>query len=138
MRLLPRLIGPFFALAGLVLIPWTLWLTLHLPSRHETENWKTVWAGFDLALAAALLGTAVCALRRSAWLAPVAASAGTLLCVDAWFDITLEFGGRHLGSAVLEAALVELPLAAICFWVAGDAERAVAHALTDSAETAAN
>jgi len=53
-------------------------------------------------------------------------------------DITLEFGGRHLGSAVLEAALVELPLAAICFWVAGDAERAVANALTDGAETAAN
>jgi hypothetical protein len=131
MRWFPRLIAPFFALAGLVLIPWTLWLTLSLPAHHETENWKTVWAGFDAALAAALLTTAICALRRSAWLAPVAASAGTLLCVDAWFDITLEFGGRHLGSAVLEAGLVELPLAAICFWVAGDAERAVAHTLAN-------
>jgi hypothetical protein len=128
---LPRLIAPFFALAGLVLIPWTLWLTLSLPSRHETENWKTVWAGFDAALAVALLATAICALRRSSWLAPVAACAGTLLCVDAWFDITLEFGGPHLFSAVLEAALVELPLAAICFWVAADAERAVARTLTD-------
>ena len=131
MRSLNRLIAPFFALAGLVLIPWTVLLTLSLPARHETENWKTVWAGFDPALAAALLATAICALRRSPWLAPVAASAGTLLCVDAWFDITLEFGGRHLLSAVIEAALVELPLAAICFWVAADAERAVEHALTD-------
>ena len=131
MRWLPRLIAPFFALAGLVLIPWTVWLTLSLPARHETENWKTVWAGFDLALAAALLATAVFGLRRSPWLGPIAAVAGTLLCVDAWFDITLEFGGRHLLSAVIEAALVELPLAAICFWVAADAERAVEHALTD-------
>jgi hypothetical protein len=131
MRSLPRLIAPFFALAGLVLIPWTVWLTLSLPAHHETENWRTVWAGFDTALAASLLATAVCALRRSPWLAPVAASAGTLLCVDAWFDITLEFGGRHLYSAVLEAALLELPLAAICFWVALDAERAVEHALAE-------
>ena len=129
MRSLPRLIAPFFALAGLVLVPWTVWLTLRLPPRHETQNWQAVWAGFDAALAAALLATAICALRRSPWLGPVAASAGTLLCVDAWFDITLEFGGHHLFSAVLEAALLELPLAAICFWVALDAERAVASAL---------
>ena len=127
----PRLVAPFFALAGLVLIPWTVWLTLSLPAHHETGNWRTVWAGFDVALAAALLATAICALRRSSWLAPAAASAGTLLCVDAWFDITLEFGGRHLFSAVLEAALVELPLAAICFWVAADAERAVGRALAE-------
>src|SRR5919201_2371143 len=119
------LIGPFFALAGLALIPWTIWLTLSLPAHHETENWKTVWAGFDLAEAVALIATAATALRRSLWLAPVAAIAGTLLCVDAWFDITLEAGGKHLLLAVLEAAFVELPLAAICFWVARDVERAL-------------
>jgi hypothetical protein len=134
MRSLNRLIAPFFALAGLVLIPWTVLLTLSLPVRHETENWKAVWAGFDLALAAALLATAICALRRSPWLAPVAASAGTLLLVDAWFDVTLEFGGPHLYSAVLEGAFLELPLAAICFWVAADAERAVEHAPTDGSQ----
>ena len=126
---LRRAIAPFFLLAGLVLIPWTIWLTFSLPPRHETENWKTVWAGFDLAEAAALIGTAWTALRRSSWLAPVAAITGTLLCVDAWFDITLEAGGKHLLASVLEAALVELPLAAICFWVARDAERALVHAL---------
>src|ERR671934_2637585 len=119
---LSRLIPPFFALAALVLIPWTIWLTFSLPAHHETENWKTVWAGFDSAEAAALVAVAVTALRRSLWLAPVAAIAGTLLCVDAWFDIALEAGGKHLLAAVLEAALVELPLAAICFWVARNAE----------------
>jgi hypothetical protein len=126
---LRRVIAPFFGLAGLVLIPWTLWLTMSLPMRHETGNWRTVWAGFDLGEAAALIGTAATALRRSPWLAPVAAISGTLLCVDAWFDITLEAGGKHLTSAVLEAALLELPLAAICFWVARDSERALTHAI---------
>ena len=124
-----RLIPPFFLIAGLVLIPWTIWLTLSLPAHHESENWKTVWAGFDVAEAAALITTAATALRRSPWLAPVAAITGTLLCVDAWFDITLEAGGKHLLPSVLEAAFVELPLAAICFWVSRDAERALVHAL---------
>ena len=124
-----RLIAPFFLIAGIVLIPWTIWLTFSLPPRHETENWQTVWAGFDLAEAAALITTAVTALRRSPWLAPVAAITGTLLCVDAWFDISLEAGGKHLLSSVLEAAIVELPLAAICFWVARDAEQALVQAL---------
>jgi hypothetical protein len=89
---------------------------------HESDNWRTVWAGFDIAQAAALIATAITALRRSPWLAPVAAITGTLLCVDAWFDITLEAGGKHLMSAVLEAAFVELPLAGICFWVSRNAE----------------
>jgi hypothetical protein len=126
------LIAPFFLLAGLALIPWTIWLTLSLPSHHETENWKTVWAGFDVALALALIATAVAALQRSVWLEAVAAIAGTLLCTDAWFDITLEAGGRHMTAAIVEAALVELPLATICFWIARDSEQALARALPTS------
>jgi hypothetical protein len=129
---LRRGIAPFFLLAGLVLIPWTVWLTLRLPARHESDNWRTVWAGFDIALAGALIATAVAALRFAPWLEAIAAVAGTLLCTDAWFDITLEAGGRHLISAILEAGFVELPLAAICFWVTLDVERALARALPGS------
>src|SRR5919201_3807173 len=117
-----RLIAPFFGIAGLALIPWTVWLTMSLPAHHETGNWKTVWAGFDVALALALIGTAVAALRCSVWLEAIAAVAGTLLCTDAWFDIALEAGGRHLTASIVEAVLVELPLALICFWVARDSE----------------
>jgi hypothetical protein len=126
----PRnIIVPFFLIAGLVLIPWTVWLTFSLPGHHETADWRTVWAGFDAAEAAALIGTAFAALRGSPWLEAVAAVAGTLLCTDAWFDITLEFGGRHMTASIVEAALLELPLAAICFWVAHDAERALSRAM---------
>ena len=124
-----RLIAPFFGLAGLVLIPWTVFLTFSLPSHHETADWRTVWGGFDVAEALALIGVAIAALRRSPWLEAIAAIAGTLLCTDAWFDITLEWGGKHMVSSIVEAATLELPLAAICFWVASDAERALARAL---------
>jgi hypothetical protein len=124
-----RYIPQFFLVAGLILIPWTIWLTFSLPSHHETGNWRAVWAGFDTAEAVALISTAVLALRRSTWLSAIAAVTGTLLCVDAWFDITLEAGGKHLMSAVVEAAFVELPLAAICFWVSGNAEHKLLQSL---------
>jgi hypothetical protein len=121
-----RLIAPFFGLAGLTLVPWTIFLTFRLPGHHETADWRTVWAGFDVAEALALIGVAITALRRSPWLEVLAAIAGTLLCTDAWFDITLEWGGKHMVSSIVEAAVLELPLAAICFWVSRDAERALA------------
>ena len=124
-----RLIAPFFGLAGFALVPWTLFLTFSLPSHHETADWRIVWAGFDLAEALALISVAITAIRHSPWLEALAAIAGTLLCTDAWFDITLEWGGKHMVSSIVEAATLELPLAAICFWVASDAERALARAL---------
>ena len=83
----------------------------------------------DLAEALALISVAITAIRHSPWLEALAAIAGTLLCTDAWFDITLEWGGKHMVSSIVEAATLELPLAAICFWVASDAERALARAL---------
>lgn len=122
-----RFIAPFFAVAGLTLVPWTVWLTQRLPAHHTDEHWRAVWVGFDLALACALILTAVLAVRRSPWLEAVAASTGTLLLCDAWFDSLLE-SGNGFWIALVEAAAVELPLAAICFWVARDAERFFARA----------
>jgi hypothetical protein len=122
------LIAPFFGLAGLVLVPWTVYLTFSLPGHHETADWRVVWGGFDLAEALALICVAIAVLRRSPWLEAVTAIAGTLLCTDAWFDVTLEWGGKHMTSSIVEAAVLELPLAVICFWVTKDAEKALARA----------
>ena len=129
---LRRYVGLFFAIAGVALLPWTVWLTYALPPHHETEDWRIVWLGFDLALALALIATAIAASRRSTWLEAVAAVCGTLLCTDAWFDITLEAGSKHLTAAIVEAAVAELPLAAICFWIAVDAERTLVRAMPRS------
>jgi len=122
-----RFVVPFFAIAGFALLPWTIWLTQRLPSHHTDEHWRALWVGFDLAIAAALISTAVLAMRRSPWLETAAAIAGTLLLCDAWFDSLLESGGAFW-VALLEAAALELPLAGICFWVARDAERLFAKA----------
>lgn len=119
----PR-IAPLLALAAAFLLPWAFWLMRTLPSNHVSRHWDVAWVGFDLGLAAALAATALAAIRGSAWLSAAAGAAGTLLLVDAWFDALTSDSSRELAVAVAEAVLVELPLAALCFSIARDAERA--------------
>jgi hypothetical protein len=117
-----RWVTALFTLAVVVLVPWTLWLTLSLPSRHVTEHYDLAWVGFDIALLVSLAGLAAATLRASRWLIPLAAAAGTMLVCDAWFDVVTSAGGGERAEAVAEALLVELPLAAICAFVVYDSE----------------
>jgi hypothetical protein len=106
-----------------LLVPWTLWLTFSLPSRHLTERYDLAWVGFDIALAAAFAATAWTAVRRSRWLAAFAAVTGTMLVCDAWFDVVTSQEGTEMVEAVLEAVFGELPLAALCGWIVLDVDR---------------
>jgi len=114
---------PLFALAGLVLFPWTVFLVQSLPSTHAAAHWDIAWAGFDVGLALLLLGVALSAWRRSPWLEGTATAAAALLAVDAWFDIMTSSTRLELAVAIAEALLVELPLAAVCYLLARDAEK---------------
>src|SRR5579872_3533238 len=119
---LPRWVTPLLAATAIALVPWTLWLTFSLPSRHLTEHYDLAWVGFDIALFAAFVATAICIVRSSQWLVPIAAVTGTMLVCDAWFDVVTS-GGGEVGEAVLEAVLAELPLAAVCAVIVFDVER---------------
>ena len=106
------------AVLGIGLLPWTLWLGLSLPSRKVTEHWDLAWVGFDLVLAASLLGTAAALLRRSPWLRAVAAATGALLLADAWFDVVTASASKERWFAIGLAAVGEVPLAALCLVLA--------------------
>jgi hypothetical protein len=114
---------PLFGVAGIVLVPWILFLVSSLPSTHASAHWDIAWAGFDAALAILLFGVALAAWRRSPWLEGAASATAALLFVDAWFDILTSSSHFELGVSIGEAALVELPLAMICLLLARDAER---------------
>jgi hypothetical protein len=114
-----------FGAIGLGLLPWTLWLSASLKPHHATEHWDIAWAGFDTGLAAAFVLTALAAWQRSPWVSAAAAATGTLLVADAWFDIVLE-SHSEVRWAVLFAVCGELPLAAVCFWIAYRTERFLA------------
>src|SRR5438309_744978 len=114
---------PLFALAGIVLVPWVVFVVRSLPSTHAAAHWDIAWAGFDVGLALLLLGVATAAWRRSLWLEGAATAAAALLAVDALFDILTSSSHLELGIAIAEALLIELPLAVLCLLLARDAER---------------
>ena len=120
---LPRWVFAILLGVAVFLLPWTLWLTLSLPSRHVSEHWDAAWVGFDIGEITAFLLAAYAAWSRAAWLQGAAAVAGTMLLCDAWFDVLLSTGDETFWLAVGQAILSEIPLALLCFWVAWDTAR---------------
>jgi hypothetical protein len=116
-RVLPTWIVWFFVAAAVLMIPWIVVLfgVQHagLVARHS----RLVWGGFDCFL---VLGFAVTAYRiatRSPRGAVTAAMTGTMLLIDAWFDVLTARRGSAVVLAVLMAVFAEIPCAAICFYV---------------------
>src|SRR5689334_24380541 len=117
-----------FLLGGVAvaLLPWTAYLSATLPSEHVAHHWRVAWIGLDLAEAAALVATSVALLRQSPAVTVLASIAGTLLVCDAWFDVVTAEPGGELAWALAFAFLAELPLAALCFWIAFEVGEVVA------------
>lgn len=112
-----RWAGPLFILFALIMVPWTVYIGESLPERQLSPHYDVSWAGFDVLLLTALAATGFFALRRSRYLSIAATATATLLVVDAWFDLMTTPEGQIAQSIVL-AVLVELPLAAVCAWLA--------------------
>jgi hypothetical protein len=111
-----RWAGPLFTLFALIMVPWTVYIGESLPRRQLSPHYDVSWAGFDVMLLATLAATGYLALRRSRYLAMAATATAVLLVVDAWFDLMTTPEGQIAQSIVL-AAVVELPLAAVCVWL---------------------
>ncbi len=111
-----RWAGPLFTLFALIMVPWTVYIGESLPRRQLSPHYDVSWAGFDIMLLAALAATGYFALRRSRYLSMAATATAALLVVDAWFDLMTTPSGQIAQSIVL-AAVVELPLAAVCIWL---------------------
>src|SRR6266480_4911139 len=122
----PRWAVPLFGLAALLLVPWIVLLVYLLPSAQRASHWDIAWAGFDVGLALVLSGVALAAWRRSPWLEGAATAAATLLFVDACFDVLTSSTRPELIVALVEALVVELPLAIVCLLIARSAERRLA------------
>jgi hypothetical protein len=126
-----------FGAIGIGLLPWTIWLSASLSPHHVTDRWDLAWSGFDSGLALLFLATAYAAYRRSPWVGALAATTGTLLVTDAWFDIVLESHADELRFSILLALTAELPLAIFCFWIAQRTERFLAMVVQQSLHVSA-
>jgi hypothetical protein len=114
----PRL-APLFFLAGVALVPWTIYLFATLPGRHvQSGYYDLAWGGFDAALAAILVATGYGLLRWKRWTGTAAAAAATMLLCDAWFDVLTAGGDGERFVAVVLAAALEVPAAVVCLLIA--------------------
>ena len=108
-----RLVIAASLLGVLVLAVWIAVLEVKLPRHYTAGGWRSTWVGFDVALLVVFAATAWAAWRRRQVLIVCLMVLGTLLCCDAWFDTTLDWGTNGFTLSLLSAVLVELPLAVV-------------------------
>ena len=104
------------ATAALVETAWTIYIAWRLPRHYVANHWDVAWVGLDIAQVIMLLLAAWAAWRGRALLILFATGAGTLLLVDAWFDVTTARNGGFAQS-VLFALLIEIPAAVALFLI---------------------
>jgi hypothetical protein len=97
----------------LVLAVWIGVLEVNLPRHYRAGGWRSAWVGFDIGLLLVFATTAWAAWRRRQILIVCLMVLATLLCCDAWFDCTLDWGTPGFTVSLLDALLIELPVAAV-------------------------
>ena len=97
--------------AGLAV--WIGVLAVILPWRYRAGGWSAAWIGFDAVLFLAFAATAWAAWRRRQVLILCLVVLAILLCCDAWFDTTLDWGTGGFIDSLTLALVVELPLAVL-------------------------
>lgn len=127
-RVVPPWAPVLLVACTVLLIPWSVLLFFTLPEQQVARHWDLAWAGFDVGIATMLATTAVSILRRSVWTPVAATAAGTLLLVDAWFDVVTSPTQDERWVAVGMGVLCEVPLAVVCLLIARNVERVMEQA----------
>lgn len=117
-RPVPRWVTPVFAGLAVLLVGYVFVLGLTLPRSATARHWDLAWEGFDVGLVASLAASAYFAWRRNPYVTAATSVAATFLVIDAWFDSVTSKGGWAQIQALSLAVLVELPLAALCLYLA--------------------
>jgi len=107
-----------FFVAAAVTVPWTIYLAIVLPKHYTAHHYWLAWTGFDIALIVALAITGRSLLQGDVGAHRSPTIAATLLIVDAWFDVLNAATPTDQLVALAMAALVELPLAFVCWRIA--------------------
>lgn len=101
--------------AAVFLVPWVALLAVTLPQHEQTHLWRTTWVGFDIALLLGFASMAWLGWRNRQLVMTAMVVTATLMLCDAWFDLTLSWGGREQTASILTAAFGEVPFAVFLF-----------------------
>jgi hypothetical protein len=116
-RWLPAALG----VAALALVPSLVIVLVVVPPVQVAHHLRLAWTGLDVCELLALAATGLALHRRSAITVIPATVTGALLLCDAWINIIPTTGMARAEAIVL--AFVEVPLAAVSFWVAARSAR---------------
>lgn len=116
------------ATVAAALPPWCVVLAFTVPATTIATHWSLAWVGLDCAEAMTAAVTYWFIRHRSPYAALTSAIGAALLLADAWFDICTSTVGTAQLVAVLQAALLEIPLACAALWFAATTIGRAAHA----------
>jgi hypothetical protein len=94
-----------------LLAAWIGVLAVTLPRYYRAGGWRGAWVGFDVGLLVTFAVTAWAGWRHRQLVIACLVVLATLLCCDAWFDVTLDLHTSDFLVSLLMAVCVELPLA---------------------------
>ena len=97
----------------LALAAWIGVLAVTLPRSYRSGGWRGAWVGFDLGLLVTFAVTAWAGWRHRQLVIACLVVLATLLCCDAWFDVTLDVRTSDFLASLLMALCIELPLAVL-------------------------
>lgn len=104
--------------AGAAMVPWLFVLAGELPAQTTAAHWNTAWVGLDSLEALGLASTGLLLRRQDSRAGLTSAATATLLAMDAWFDVLTSAPGTDRTVAIAMAVGAELPLAALCAYLA--------------------
>jgi hypothetical protein len=113
-----RWLARFFALCGVLLVPWIGVLIEQLHGQAGKRSFNSSWVGLDVIETVCLLIVAGLLRRRHRVTSPVAAATAAILCIDAWFDTMSAAPQLPYVESLAMACFAELPLAALLAWTA--------------------
>ena len=120
-----RRLAWLYMAAGIILLPWIVYLANTLPRRQFDRHYRAAWVGFDIFLVIVIIRTAYMAFRVDPRVQFPATATATLLVVDAWFDITTSANRTAFFEAVVLAVLIEIPAAVFSIYIAHSVNRRV-------------
>jgi hypothetical protein len=104
-----------------VLVPLLVVDLTAVPTVQTAHRLQLAWGGLDMFETLALAATGFALHRRPALAAIPATATGTLLICDAWINIVPS--ARLALYEAIAMAFIELPLAAVSFWIAARTSR---------------
>lgn len=126
-------LGRAYVAAGVLMIPWVLFLSRTLPASATDCHWALAWVGLDSSEALALFATGWLLLRADNRCVLAATATAVLLLTDAWLDLNSAAPGGDLLTAITMAVFAEVPIALACVALA---LRLIRHPFPSAAEIA--